>query len=42
MVIHAQWRDLGVIFLQPPTTLVFGTTFVALDPDEHQIRVFSP
>ena len=41
MQIHEQWKSLGVTFLQPPTELVFGTTFVALDPDKHRIRVFS-
>lgn len=33
------WRDRGYEFAQTPTTLVFGLTFVAQDPDGHRIRV---
>jgi catechol 2,3-dioxygenase-like lactoylglutathione lyase family enzyme len=35
-----QWKSKGVRFLQEPVELVFGVTFVALDPDEHRLRVF--
>lgn len=34
------FRARGTRFLQEPTTLVFGPTFVVLDPDGHRIRVF--
>lgn len=40
--LHREWKALGVRILQEPATLVFGTTFVALDPDEHRIRIFAP
>jgi catechol 2,3-dioxygenase-like lactoylglutathione lyase family enzyme len=36
-----EWRARGVGFAQPPTTLVFGRSFVALDPDGHRIRAFA-
>jgi predicted enzyme related to lactoylglutathione lyase len=39
---HARWKGLGVSILQPPTDMDFGRTFVALDPDGHRLRVFSP
>jgi predicted enzyme related to lactoylglutathione lyase len=39
---HEQWVSLGVNIVQPPTTLDFGTTFTALDPDGHRVRVFCP
>lgn len=28
------------MILQHPEKLIFGITFVALDPDQHRIRVF--
>ncbi|MBL4829297.1 MAG: VOC family protein [Aliivibrio sp.] len=39
--LYDQWKLKGVTFLQVPTELVFGLTFVAIDPDEHRIRVFA-
>lgn len=39
---HAQWVSDKVQIVQNPTTLDFGTTFTALDPDGHRIRVFAP
>lgn len=36
-----QWKSKGIGFAQEPTTLVFGQTFVALDPDGHRIRIFA-
>lgn len=39
--LYDQWKTKGVIFLQTPTELVFGLTFVAIDPDGHRIRVFT-
>ena len=40
--VHADWSARGWPILQPPITLDFGRTFVALDPDGHRIRVFLP
>ncbi len=40
--IYADWNKRGLTIDQPPTTLDFGVTFVALDPDGHRIRVFAP
>lgn len=42
LALHADWRDRGLTILQAPTAMVFGTTFVALDPDGHRLRVFAP
>jgi catechol 2,3-dioxygenase-like lactoylglutathione lyase family enzyme len=39
---HARWKSLGVSILQAPIDMDFGRTFVALDPDGHRLRVFSP
>jgi predicted enzyme related to lactoylglutathione lyase len=36
------WVGKGVTIVQPPTTMDFGTTFTAVDPDGHRLRVFSP
>ncbi|WP_428789702.1 VOC family protein [Vibrio profundum] len=38
--LYEQWETKGVKFLQTLTELVFGLTFVAIDPDGHRIRVF--
>lgn len=40
--LHADWLARGVPVLQPPTTMDFGYTFTAADPDGHRIRVFHP
>lgn len=40
--LYQEWKSNEVRFSQQPTALVFGKTFVALDPDEHRIRVFAP
>jgi catechol 2,3-dioxygenase-like lactoylglutathione lyase family enzyme len=40
--VHADWRGRGLTILQEPTTMDFGRTFVALDPDRHRLRVFAP
>jgi catechol 2,3-dioxygenase-like lactoylglutathione lyase family enzyme len=40
--IHTDWRGRGLTILQPPTTMDFGRTFLALDPDGHRLRVFTP
>ena len=39
---HADWIKRGLAIAQEPTRLDFGTTFVALDPDGHRLRVFAP
>ncbi len=39
---HADWRGRGLTIIQSPTPMSFGTTFVALDPDGHRLRVFAP
>jgi catechol 2,3-dioxygenase-like lactoylglutathione lyase family enzyme len=38
----ASWKALGLPIVQAPTEMEFGRTFVALDPDGHRLRVFSP
>jgi predicted lactoylglutathione lyase len=38
----ASWQRRGLRIAQPPTMMDFGYTFVALDPDGHRLRVFSP
>ena len=35
------WKGRGLRILQEPTDLDFGRTFVALDPDDHRLRVFA-
>ncbi|QXQ06449.1 VOC family protein [Sphingosinicellaceae bacterium] len=39
---HADWSRRGLPIIQTPTLMSFGTTFVALDPDGHRLRVFAP
>lgn len=39
---HADWTARGMPILQPPADLDFGRTFVALDPDGHRLRAFTP
>jgi len=36
------WRENGITIVQQPTTMDFGYTFTALDPDGHRLRVFAP
>ena len=38
----AYWRARGVEIAQAPTSMDFGYTFVALDPDGQRVRVFAP
>ncbi|PWW03941.1 catechol 2,3-dioxygenase-like lactoylglutathione lyase family enzyme [Hoeflea marina] len=38
---YTDWLQRGVKMAQVPTTMDFGRTFVALDPDGHRLRVFS-
>lgn len=39
---HVDWVKRGLKIAQTPTRMDFGTTFVALDPDGHRLRVFAP
>ncbi|RWB74109.1 MAG: drug:proton antiporter [Mesorhizobium sp.] len=39
---YADWTGRGLKMLQAPTNLDFGRTFVALDPDDHRLRVYWP
>src|SRR5215467_2380681 len=39
---HADWSRRNLKIAQAPTTMDFGFTFVALDPDGHRLRVFAP
>ena len=39
---YAQWQAQGLTLLQAPTTMDFGWTFTAADPDGHRLRVFAP
>lgn len=38
---HADWSARGLVIAQTPVDLDFGRTFVALDPDNHRLRVFA-
>jgi catechol 2,3-dioxygenase-like lactoylglutathione lyase family enzyme len=40
--IHADWIRRGLKIAKAPTRMDFGTTFVAVDPDGHRLRVFAP
>jgi predicted enzyme related to lactoylglutathione lyase len=39
---HEDWSGKGLPILQTPLEMDFGFTFVALDPDQHRLRVFVP
>lgn len=39
---HDLWKKRGLAIAQAPTKMDFGTTFVALDPDGHRVRVYVP
>ncbi|TIV70372.1 MAG: drug:proton antiporter [Mesorhizobium sp.] len=39
---HSDWARRGLKILQIPTDMDFGRTFVALDPDNHRLRVYWP
>jgi catechol 2,3-dioxygenase-like lactoylglutathione lyase family enzyme len=39
---HADWVRRGLKIAQAPARMDFGTTFVAVDPDGHRLRVFAP
>jgi catechol 2,3-dioxygenase-like lactoylglutathione lyase family enzyme len=40
--LYAEWTARGLPILQEPVDMDFGHTFVALDPDKHRLRVFTP
>ncbi len=40
--LYQNWQARGVVIAQVPTSMDFGLTFVALDPDGHRLRVFVP
>jgi catechol 2,3-dioxygenase-like lactoylglutathione lyase family enzyme len=40
--LYADLRNRGMAIAQAPVDLDFGYTFVALDPDQHRLRVFAP
>ena len=40
--LYAEWRERGLAIAQAPTSMDFGYTFVALDPDGQRLRVFAP
>ncbi|CAM3772414.1 VOC family protein [Vibrio aquimaris] len=37
--LYQNWKNQSVDFAQEPKELSYGVSFVALDPDEHRIRV---
>jgi predicted enzyme related to lactoylglutathione lyase len=39
---YSDWTRRGLTALQEPTDMDFGRTFVAIDPDGHRLRVFTP
>ncbi|MCW8400059.1 drug:proton antiporter [Legionella sp. PATHC038] len=39
--LYSLWKKQGIQIAQTPTMMDFGYTFVALDPDNHRIRIFS-
>ncbi len=38
----ANWKQRGLNIIQAPARMDFGTTFTAVDPDGHRLRVFAP
>ena len=40
--VQVDWSARGLPIVQPLTVMDFGRTFVALDPDGHRLRVFTP
>lgn len=40
--LYDRWKAASVVIEQPLHEAVFGLTFVALDPDDHRIRVCIP
>lgn len=42
MAVYPEWVALGIDIIQEPKEFDFGVNFVALDPDGHRLRVFTP
>ncbi|MBE7180590.1 MAG: hypothetical protein INR71_05150 [Terriglobus roseus] len=40
--VYADWKRRGLTIAVQPTELPFGRTFLALDPDNDRLRVFTP
>ena len=40
--LFADWVQSGLAILQEPVDMDFGYTFLAIDPDGHRLRVFTP
>ncbi|MBW5892741.1 VOC family protein [Pectobacterium polaris] len=38
--VYESWKKRGITLIQEITQMDFGLTFVALDPDQHRIRVY--
>jgi predicted enzyme related to lactoylglutathione lyase len=38
---HTTWRDKNITIIQAPTTMDFGYTFLAIDPDKNRLRVYA-
>lgn len=38
---HETWKARGATIALPPTSLGFGRSFVAVDPDGHRLRVYA-
>ena len=41
-MMYNDWKAKGLTLLQPPTTMDFGVTFVAIDLDGHRLRFYVP
>ena len=39
---HDEWQKMGLKIIQAPTSMPFGFTFTAADPDGHRLRVYAP
>ena len=39
---HDGWAKAGVTFLSAPMAMDFGSSFLAVDPDGHRLRLFVP
>lgn len=39
---HIIWAERGATIIQPPMDMEFGRNFLALDPDQHRLRVLKP
>jgi predicted enzyme related to lactoylglutathione lyase len=38
---YKKWKSAGIPTIQNPTSMDFGYTFTAVDPDGHRLRVFA-